>query len=100
MAFDIGNLYSRFNALEPEINYLRRKKKEEAEAVYNSLQRISDEDAAMVASDVPDIEVVRKYTLDQILLNENGEIARLRKVYSDLTYLLDTWLKHYEDSLC
>lgn len=100
MAFDVSNLYKRYNALETEVNYTQRKRREEAEAVFAALQSISDADVEMLVSDVPDLEVVRKYTVDEILLNEHGELVRLQQVYSRLTYLLDSWLKHYEDALC
>lgn len=99
VAFDVSNLYKRFTALEQEVAYTQRKRREEGEQAVAALQAIPAERVDELREYVPDIVFLRQCTVDDFIENKNGELARLQKMYNDLTYLADSWLKHFEDSL-
>lgn len=100
MAFDVSNLYKRFTALEQEVTYTQRKRREEGERAVAALRSIPDERVEELKEYVPDIVFLRQCTVEDFIENKHGELNRLQKMYSDLTYLADAWLKHFEDSLC
>lgn len=99
MSVDITNLYKRYTELENEVAYSQRKRKEEAENIYNVLQGISDSDIDLLSKEVPELAELREFTIDDILSNQHGEVNRIPRIYSKLTELLDAWLKHFEDAL-
>lgn len=100
MASDIKTLFERYNTLVNEVTYVQRKRREEAESVYSALQTISEEDVSALKEHVPELAVVKQYSVEDILANDHGEVTQLQLVYKKLTELLDSWLAHYEGTLC
>lgn len=100
MTTDISSLYKRFTAIEQEVAYIDRKRREEAEKAVAALALITDEDVARVSEYVPDLVSLKKCTVEDLIENRNGELLKLQLVYGQLTDLLDSWLKTYEDNLC
>ena len=100
MTTDISSLYRRFTAIEQEVAYIDRKRREEAEKAVAALALITDEDVARVSEYVPDLVSLKKCTVEDLIENRNGELLKLQLVYGQLTDLLDSWLKTYEDNLC
>ena len=100
MTTDISSLYKRFTAIEQEVAYIDRKRREEAEKAVAALALITDEDVARVSEYVPDLVSLKKCTVEDLIGNRNGELLKLQLVYGQLTDLLDSWLKTYEDNLC
>ena len=100
MTTDISSLYKRFTAIEQEVAYIDRKRREEAEKAVAALALITDEDVERVSEYVPDLVSLKKCTVEDLIENRNGELLKLQLVYGQLTDLLDSWLKTYEDNLC
>lgn len=100
MSVDIVSLCNRFAAVEQEVSYIQRKRKEEAENAVRALQAITDEEVELLKKCAPEFEQIRSYTVDDLLHDANGELAQTQRVYGQLTDMLDRWLKHCEDSLC
>lgn len=100
MAVDVANLYKRYGELEHEVSYQQRKRQEEAEKAVSDLSKITETDITLLKEYVPELAIVVKYTVTDLLQNAHGEVATLQRVYNDLTHLLDGWLKHFEDALC
>lgn len=96
---DITTLRQRFDRLSVEIDFQTRKRKEYVENVVRALSSISDEDMEYLRSDLPELDEIRKFTVEELLANANNEDARLEAVYHKLATLLDRWLSAYEAAL-
>ena len=100
MSIDVASLYKRYNALEQEVNYIQRKRKEEGEQIVAALKSIPEEQIERIREFAPDIVFLKECTVEDFISNKDGALNRLQKMYSELTHLADTWLKNFEDGLC
>lgn len=99
MDSSIGTLAKRLQKIQTELEIAERKKQEEATKAFRALSSISPEDIKMISAIAPQLEVITKYSLEDLKRNANGELAAIRDTKEALQTYLEARLKHYEDQL-
>lgn len=96
---NISDLSNRLVRLETEVNVILRTREEETKKIINSLHKITDDHVSLLSSIAPNIGVIRTFTEQDILENNNREIETIREVFNQIATYLDSRLSHYEKEI-
>lgn len=96
MSKDNITLGQRIQNLNTELEIQKRKKEDEAKKIYKALTSISEEELNIIYRIVPEIDIIKNYTVDDLLNNFNGELDMLIFVRDKLQSYIEERLSFYE----
>lgn len=96
---DIQQLSQRVQNLNLEVEVVTRRKEEEARNAAKALSSISEEAIELLKPIVPELQVICKFTAQQIADNRNGEEESIKEVLNKLTRYVSERLDYYEAGL-
>lgn len=86
----------RIQNLNTELEIQKRKREDEAKKIHKALTSISEEEANIIYRIVPEINIIKNYTVDDLLNNSNGELDMLILVRNKLQAYIEERLSFYE----
>lgn len=95
----VTQLSSRLSKIETEYAVASRRRTEGASRAFKALKEISSEDVELLKSIIPELQVITKYTEEDISANLNGEVETIRKAAADLRNYVEHRLSFYEEQL-
>lgn len=96
MIKDNITLGQRIQNLNTELEIQKRKREDEAKKIHKALTSISEEEANIIYRIVPEINIIKNYTVDDLLNNSNGELDMLILVRNKLQAYIEERLSFYE----
>ena len=96
MIKDNITLGQRIQNLNTELEIQKRKREDEAKKIHKALTSISEEEANIIYRIVPEINIIKNYTVDDLLNNYNGELDMIILVRNKLQAYIEERLSFYE----
>lgn len=96
MIKDNITLGQRIQNLNTELEIQKRKREDEAKKIHKALTSISEDEANIIYRIVPEINIIKNYTVDDLLNNSNGELDMLILVRNKLQAYIEERLSFYE----
>ncbi len=96
---DVKKVLARYNRVEQEVIFRKRKQVEEAVTVVDAIARLTEDELIYFAKFSPNITLARKYTKEQILQNSAGEVQVVLQIFETLVEHMNQGLSYYEGFL-
>jgi len=96
---DVKNVLARYNRVEQEVIFQKRKQAEEAVTCTTAIGRLTEEELLFAAKFSPSITLARKYTSEQVIANREGEFQVIRQMFESLVNHMNQGLEYYENLL-
>lgn len=99
MQLSVEEFGRRVRSLQTEVEIANRTRQAEAARARKALDGIQEKDIELLAPIIPELPRVYKFTVQEILNNEHGEVEAITAVVESLRSYLDQRLSYYEEQL-
>lgn len=99
MAQKLEDLITRVNKCKGEYVYALRKREEDIQAAVRALSSITDEDVEALSGVVPNLKIIKGYTVQQLSENLHDEIATVQETVQTLKRYVEGRLDYLESQL-